>query len=258
MIKEYLYYLACNKHYSEHTIRRYSTVLRQFAGAMQGKRWSTISKDDIEQYVSTLSNESSTVGNVVSIIRSFYTWLCHHTALNDNPCRFVVSPKAAYLVPHTVSMEIIGKAVRQCCSTSIQIAIMLMSRCGLRVSEVLSLTIEAISDGKALIVGKGKKERYVFVPEYILNRIERICSRGLIFKNWDDRSFRKAIWLAFKNVGANVSPHMLRHAFASMCINQGMPINQIAMLLGHNDIRTTQRYLQSGCDTVRQSYYSIF
>lgn len=227
-------------------------------GAMQGKRWSTITRDDIEQYVSSLGNAASTAGNVVSVIRSFFTWLCHHSALVDNPCRYVVSPKAATLVPHSVSMDVIGNAVRRCGSVAIQTAIMLMSRCGLRVSEVLSLTKEAISDGKALIVGKGKKERYIFVPDYILNRIERICGGGLIFKNWDDRGFRKAIWIAFKNVGANVSPHMLRHAFASMCINQGMPINQIAMLLGHDDIRTTQRYLQSACETVRQSYNKIF
>lgn len=258
MINDFLYYLACNKRYSAHTIRRYSIVLHRFAAAMQGKRWSLISKEDIEQYISSLGNASSSVANVVSVIRSFFSWMMHHFPLSQNPCRFVSSPKIRSVVPHVVSMDVIGNAVRKCASVSVQVAIMLMARCGLRVSEVLSLSVEAIVDGKALIVGKGNKERYVFVPGYILNRIQSICSGGLIFKGWDDRGFRKAIWLAFRDAGANVSPHMLRHSFASMCINRGMPINQIAMLLGHEDIRTTQRYLQAGCETLRQSYNNIF
>lgn len=258
MIQEYLYYIACNKHYSPNTIKRYSVVLHRFAGAMQGKRWSTIAKEDIEQYISALGNASSSVANVVSVIRSFFSWLGHHYPLVENPCRFVASPKIKAIVPHPVSMQVVGNAVRRCASTSIQIAIMLMARCGLRVSEVLSLTKEAIVDGKALIVGKGRKERYVFIPDYILNRIQSICGGGFIFKNWDDRGFRKAIWLAFRNVGENVSPHQLRHSFATYCVNRGMPINQIAMLMGHDDIRTTQRYLQSGSEEIRKSYNNIF
>lgn len=258
MINEYLYYIACNKHYSPNTIRRYSVVLHRFAGAMQGKKWSTVSKKDIEQYVAALGNASSSVANVVSVIRSFYSWMMRHYPLSNNPARYIVSPKMPYIVPHTVDMNTIGVAVRRCASTSIQVAIMLMARCGLRVSEVLSLTKEAINNGKALIVGKGRKERYIFIPDYILNRIARICGGGLIFKNWDDRGFRKAIWKAFANVGANVSPHQLRHSFATYCVNQGMPINQIAMLMGHDDIRTTQRYLQSGSEEIRKSYNNIF
>lgn len=258
MINEYLYYIAYNKHYSPNTIKRYSNVLHHFAAAMQGKRWSTISKDDIEQYVSSLNNASSSIANVVSVIRSFFSWMGHHFPLCENPCRYVASPKIASIVPHPISMDIIANAVRHCASTSIQIAIMLMARCGLRVCEVLALTRESIKEGKALIVGKGNKERFVFIPDYILRLIEPICSKGLIFQNWDDRGFRKAIWLAFRAVGENVAPHQLRHSFATFCVNQGMPINQIAMIMGHDDIRTTQRYLQTGCDEVRKSYNNVF
>lgn len=258
MINEFLYYLAYNKRYSKHTVRRYSIVLHRFASAMQGKRWSTITRADIEQYISGLANASSSVANVVSVIRSFFSWIGHNFPLAENPCRFVVSPKVKSLIPHAVSMDLIGAAVSECASASVQVAIMLMARCGLRSSEVLSLSLDNIHEGKALILGKGKKERYIFIPDYILKRIQGICSGGLIFKNWDDRGFRKAIWLAFKNVGAEVSPHMLRHSFASFCVNQGMPINQIALLMGHEDIRTTQRYLQSGTELVKSSYNRIF
>lgn len=258
MIKEYLYYLASNKRYSENTIRRYEIVLHQFAGAMKGFTWSTIDKDMIEQYISGLALSSSSCANVVSILRSFFGWMCHHYGLTDNPCRYVVSPKIKSIIPHPISMDVIGRAVRHCSSISIQVAIMLMARCGLRVSEVLSLSLDRIKNGTALIVGKGNKERYVFIPDYIINRIQAICKRGLIFAKWDDRGFRKAIWMAFRNVGEYVSPHQLRHTFATWAINNGMPINQLAMLLGHDDIRTTQRYLLSDNDVVRTSYNRIF
>lgn len=253
MLKEYLTYLDKNKMYSPNTIRRYETVLSAFVKAMQGKRWSTIEREDIENYLASMNSKENTKSSCLSAIRGIFSYACTHYGLKENPCKFIASPKGRNNIPHVVDIDVIAKAIK-IAPKPIKLAILLMSRCGLRVTECLSLNVDTIQSGRILIVGKGKKERYVYLPKYIEELAFDVAEHGRAFTNYTDRSFRYAIWSVFKSLGYEVSPHMLRHTFASCMANNGMPLNHLQVLMGHSDIKTTQVYLHADSCKIKQSY----
>lgn len=157
-------------------------------------------------------------------------------------------------IPHVVAAEDIAAAMKEA-PKRIQLAIMLMHLCGLRVSECLSLAIEDIKEHRIIVRGKGKKERYVYVISIIEELAHELCSSGLLFPDTSDRQFRYDIYCAFRAVGVEMSPHMLRHTFASNMANAGIPLSHLAQLLGHESIKTTQIYLHADNTQVRKSYY---
>lgn len=257
MINEYLSYLANIKMYAANTIKRYAVCLRAFAVANQGNRWSAIQRTDVERFLASLSCAASTKANYLSVLRGFFSYLVHHRGLPANPCKYISSAKIRNRVPDVLPMSVIGNVIRKQSSTAVQLAILLMARMGLRVCEVLALRKSDIIDGRAKIHGKGGKERYIFVPSYVQTRIDRIACNDLLFEDWDDRAFRKAIWLAFHMCGVETHPHALRHSFASALANSGMPLNQLALLMGHESVKTTERYLHCASEQVKQNYLSI-
>lgn len=255
MIKEYLLYLTENKMYSVNTIRRYNTVLVAFAKAMNGKRWSNIQRQDVESYLANLQVSEASKSSCLSAIRGIFTFVCSHYGLSDNPCRYIASPKSKSTIPHIVDIDTISKAIQCTSDKEIKLAILLMSRCGLRVSECLSIDVDTIENGRLLVIGKGKKERYIYLPSYVETLAHEVRQNGKLF-TYSDRDFRYRIWQAFRNVGANVSPHMLRHTFATSMLNNGMQLPYLQSLLGHADIKTTQIYLHTDSKNVRSAYYS--
>lgn len=253
MLKEYLNYLAKNKMYSPNTLRRYETVLHAFVKAMNGKRWSTISREDVESYLASMETSENTKSSCLSAIRGAFAYACTHYGLQENPCRFIANPKAKAEIPHVVDVDVIAKAI-EIAPKPIKLAILLMSRCGLRVSECLGLDVDTIKDGKVIILGKGKKERYVYLPSYVESLAFEVAKHGKAFASYTDRGFRYAIWSVFHTLGYEVSPHMLRHTFASCMANNGMPLNHLQVLMGHSDIKTTQVYLHADSNRIKQSY----
>lgn len=143
--------------YSSNTIRRYNAVLVDFAHVMCGRSWSTITRNDIEQYIASKSSASeSTKASVLSAVRGVFRFACTHYGLPVNPARYISAPKLQKRVPHVVAADDITAAMKAA-PKRIQLAIMLMHLCGLRVSECLSLTIEDFKEHRIIIRGKGKR-----------------------------------------------------------------------------------------------------
>lgn len=254
MIKEYLLYLANNKMYSPNTIRRYNSVLVDFAHNMTGRTWSTITRQDIEKYIGAKNSSESTKASMLTAVRGVFAFACTHYGLKENPARFIAMPKLSKRIPHTLTTEEIDAAIKLA-SHKIKLAIMLMYLCGLRVSECLSLSIEDFNNHRIIVRGKGKKERYVYVLSHIEELAHEICESGLIFKGMTDRQFRYDIYSVFHAAGTEMSPHMLRHTFASNMANAGIPLTHLASLMGHSSIKTTQIYLHADNRQIRESYY---
>ena len=107
----------------------------------------------------------------------------------------------------------------------------------------------------AIIIGKGNKERNIYLSSLLITAIEcRGKKEGAIFEGWEDRGFRYAIFLAFERIGVRVSPHLLRHTFASRAINNGMRLDVLRELMGHTSIATTQIYLHTNSAIMQKEY----
>lgn len=261
MITEYINYLVYTRGYSANTARQYETSLRSFAKANGGRRWSEIKADDIVIYLASkkaAGASNNTIIANISAIRGLYNWMMIQYKLAENPAKYLVSPKKNKIIPHTINAEDIIKAVKQEPRKDIKLAIMMMASMGLRVSETRALKYEDInlSTAQAIVMGKGRKERCIYFPSYIIEIIKATGKKeGAIFDKWDDRGFRYAIYAAFKRIGVEASPHQLRHSFATRAINEGMRLDVLREILGHTSIATTQIYLHTS-NAVMQSEYN--
>lgn len=262
MITNYINYLRLRKGYSPCTCRTYTSCLRSFALAMQGKRWSTICKDDIDGFLAQLSKlgaKPSTITAYVSAIRGFYNYLVAVYGLDVNPARYLVSPKKVKSLPHTISMDDITKAIVNEPRQDVKVAIMLLASTGMRISELRLLTWGNVylDECSALIFGKGGKERYVYYPSVVAHALYALLGahKGYVFVGWQDRALRYAIWQAFKRVEVECSPHVIRHTFATESIKRGMDIHTLSKILGHDNIATTQIYLHNN---IQMSYNKIY
>ena len=188
MISQYIQYLVYTKGYSENTARQYETSLRSFARANNGRRWSEIKQEDITIYLANrkaLGASNNTIIANISAIRGLYNWMQRNYQLQDNPAKYIESPKKEKTIPHVINNIDIARAVENEKNEDIKLAIMLMSSCGLRVSECRNLRYEDIDmkAATAIIVGKGKKERNIFLPSYLISALEcRGKKEGNIFE----------------------------------------------------------------------------
>lgn len=260
MINEYIKYLVYTKSYSENTARLYGNVLRSFAMAMNGRRWSEITSEDIVNYLiikKTAGASNNTIVANISAIRGLYNWMMRNYPLKENPAKFIESPKKEKTIPHVLNADEIINAVQKEENPDIKLAIMIMTTTGMRVSEARTLTYEQInmSTAQAVVKGKGNKERTIFFPSYVVEAIKlRGKQEGEIFAGWQDREFRYAIFLAFDRIGVRMSPHLLRHTFASNAINRGMRLDVLREILGHTSISTTQIYMHTNNMAMQSEY----
>lgn len=264
MITKFIDYLVLTKGYSQNTARLYESELRAFAKAQNGRRWSQITSNDIILYLSnkkaTGASNNTIIANI-SAIRGIYNWMSRNYHLEVNPAKYIETPKREKTIPHTIDAKAIAQAVEGEDNKDIKLAIMLMASVGLRVSEVRGMKYEDIniSTSSVRILGKGKKERLVYLPTYITETIkERKKQEGEIFAGWQDRNFRYAIFQSFARIGVRCSPHMLRHSFAEQAINKGMRLDVLREVLGHTSIATTEIYLHANNNVVRSEYDKIY
>lgn len=261
MITDFINYLLYTRGYSINTARQYEASLRTFAKANGGRRWSEIKADDIVIYLANkkaAGASNNTIIANISAIRGLYNWMMIQYKLAENPAKYLVSPKKDKVIPHTINSEDIIKAVEQEPKREIKLAIMMMASMGLRVSEARTLKYEDInmSTAQAIVMGKGRKERCIYFPSYIIEILKATDKKeGAIFEGWEDREFRYAIYAAFKRIGVDASPHQLRHSFATRAINEGMRLDVLREILGHTSIATTQIYLHTS-NAVMQSEYN--
>lgn len=180
--------------------------------------------------------------------------------LEVNPTRYIESPKKEKTIPHVINSLDIARAIEHEKNEDVKLAIMLMCSCGLRVSECRNLRYEDIDmkAATAIIIGKGNKERNIYLPSLLITAIEcRGKKEGAIFEKWEDRGFRYAIYLAFERIGVRISPHLLRHTFASRAINNGMRLDVLRELMGHTSISTTQIYLHTNSAIMQNEYNKV-
>ncbi|MGE8564677.1 MAG: site-specific tyrosine recombinase XerD, partial [Acinetobacter bohemicus] len=227
------------------------------------------SSDDVADVLLTLTKQGKSprsIARSLSALRSFYKFLREQKLRSDNPVATHKTPKIGRSLPKDISEQEVEALIH---APDIATALGLRDRamlevlyaCGLRVTELLNLRLELINlkQGYLRIVGKGNKERLVPLGQMACEWIEKYLTeaRSQLYKFATDYVFltqhggimsRQNFWYAIKRyalqagVQAELSPHTLRHAFATHLLNHGADLRVVQMLLGHSDLSTTQIY----------------
>ncbi|MCL1076943.1 site-specific tyrosine recombinase XerD [Parashewanella spongiae] len=272
LIDTFLDDLWSNNGLSDNTLASYRTDLRHLDKFVQQKRASltTATRADIQDFLEKrfsdgASNASS--ARLLSSMRRLFRYLLTKKIITEDPTALVQSPKLSKRLPESLT-EIEVEKLLNAPSNNDPIEardaamLELLYATGLRVSELVSLTVEQLSlrQGVVRITGKGGKERLVPLGEIATEQVEQYINfvRNDLLKNKPSdvlfpskrgtQMTRQTFWHRIKTysiragINAHLSPHTLRHAFATHLLNHGADLRVVQLLLGHSDLSTTQIY----------------
>lgn len=272
MINNFKTYLTNNRGYSIHTATAYGKDLHDFAKwarmNMKTPTWSSVQITDIMTYVSDLHEQGksvSTINRHISSIRQFFNYLKKNGQLKENPARYIESLKRPYRIVNTIPTEAIQKALQKATGT-IRIMLLILSKTGVRVQEMLDIEVQDIEtqNGRIRIHGKGQKERYVYMRDAEIREVAEYAQGrpSRIFGEITQRQVRTAVYetLRYHTNARQLSPHAIRHTFATNMAKNGANVTTIATILGHESIKTTQKYIDLGQNNIREQQlkYSQF
>lgn len=286
-LQSFVEYLQIEKNCSDYTMRHYQKDIEQFMVFMKQQsldRFAAVSYADVRLYLSKLHEKGyarRTVARKLSCLRSLYRFLDREKMIAGNPFAIVSTPKANLSLPHFFYKEELDQLfsvfdVSAPLGQRNQAILELLYATGIRVSECCGLT-EADLDfqiGVALVRGKGRKERYVPIGSFALEAIERYIQDGrrtllgkaqnptdALFLNYrgsrlSERSVRTVLNGLMKKAALNIhiSPHVLRHTFATHLLNAGADLRAVQELLGHAHLSTTQIYTHVTKERLREVY----
>jgi integrase/recombinase XerC len=265
-IDQFLDYQRSYRNHSPLTVSTYRCDLRQFCQWLKGRvghlpEPSAITRELVMQYAVTLSGRAAaTVCRKITVLSVFFGFLMDLGELNSNPARRIPLPKPASRIPNAISEEDAQQLIGAAESPFERAMLLLMLTAGLRRSEVGAIRLEDVDlENEALLVrGKGAKQRMVpLMPqtaEAIRNYLAArpnvdqpylfLSPQGQRLANdFLNRTLRRI--LARAGLAKRITPHMLRHTFATHLVRNGVDVRTVQELLGHSDLETTANYLHS-------------
>jgi integrase/recombinase XerD len=288
-LDEFLVFLAVEKGASSNTIAAYKNDLQQLADYIgshgNSKTWQKLIRSDIQDFILDLKERGYTetsVARKVAAVRSFFAFLAAEGSINANPTEGLSSPRVGKALPKAITPNEVDELLEQPARRSTPEArrdramLELLYATGMRVTELVSLNMENLNmDPRSPFVrcvGKGAKERSIPIHEHALEALSGYLEEGrplmvrdraefaLFVNRRGERLTRQGFWLILKgyaksaNLGGDVTPHTLRHSFATHMLRGGMPLRNVQEMLGHANISTTQVYTHLTSDHVREVY----
>ena len=287
LIERFVEYLQIEKGYSEHTIRNYKSDIEIFLEYLTERSIKVNNEKDLEQLQSIdirgflasryKVNKSSSSQRRLSAIKTLYKFMLKRAMITENPSEIISSPKGEKPLPKSISVDEVFALIHSIDKNDVlslrdRAMIELMYGSGLRVSELVSVNISDLDlkNCTLKVLGKGKKERIVPLGSYSVESINEYLRRRpeLIKRDTDalflnksgkkitTRSVARIIkkYLIKCALNKNVSPHTLRHSFATHLLGSGADIRFIQELLGHSSLSTTQRYTGASIEHLMQIY----
>ena len=274
-IKSYQSYLRIERGLSKNTIENYTFDLERLCLFLNENAISIspiqISEETIQHFIYSVSKEVNprSQARIISGLKSFFSYLIFEDYRSDNPMELIETPKTGRKLPDTLSVEEIDSLI-----TAIDLSsnegernramLETLYGCGLRVSELVSLKISDLffEEGFIKITGKGNKQRFVpignLTQKYIHIYKDHIRTHLVIKKGHEDTLFlnrrgnqlsRAMIFTIIKDLATkielnkSISPHTLRHSFATHLLENGADLRSIQLMLGHESITTTEIYV---------------
>lgn len=273
-IVDYLHYLQIERGLSLNTRKGYERDLHKYIMFLKIQKvdtWQLIDRYLIMEYLQTLHNEnnsSATIIRMISSLRGFHQFLRQERFTDHDPMQHIESPKKAQKLPSTLSVEEVTALIETPDTTKPlgirnRTILEVMYATGLRVTELVDLKIGDLhlSIGLLQTIGKGDKERIIPLGDYAIQWIEKYLEEArpiLIKKNQNETHLfvnhhgkplsRQGVWKNLKQIvqeagiNKNITPHTLRHSFATHLLENGADLRIVQELLGHADISTTQIY----------------
>jgi integrase/recombinase XerD len=261
-LDNFISYLAAERGASRHTIEAYNRDIMHFFKYLEENALDISKRESAERYLRHLRETGKKTRSIVrafSAIRSFFNFLIADGKITNNPLEDVEMPKYQPPIPDVLSEQEMVALIEQPEGTKTSLrdrtVLELLYATGLRVSELIQLKKSDVNlEGGFLIAsGKRSKERVVPIGEYskmaIMDYIEKEKPKGtyLFPNNRGGMLTRQAIWKLIKKYSSkidkfNVSPHTIRHTFATHILEGGADLRSVQILLGHEDISTTQIY----------------
>lgn len=279
-IKEFIEYLIIEKKLSNNTIMSYTNDLKLYNEYIK-KQFNNISKEDIIKFIAYLNNKklsSKTINHTIGTVKNFHNYISLKYNLK-NVSLNIKRLKMNKDLPKTLTIDEINILLdidcRNCFDYRNKAMLELMYSAGLRVSELLELNVNDIdlNDNVVKVFGKGSKERIVPIGDYATIALRkyineyRICliKKGIItdklFLNNHGREMSRSGFFKLikkmaieKGIKKEISPHTIRHSFATHLLEGGADIRSIQELLGHENMSTTQIYTHVRNDIMRDNY----
>ena len=273
LIDNFIDNIWLEKGLSKNTLSAYNQDLLKFTLWLKGSSLKNVDRIKLLDYLAYRFEQgynSRSTARALSSLRSFYAFLVEKNFISENPTSKIDSPKLGSSLPKILSEEDVNKLIN---APDIKSPIGLRDRamlellyaCGLRISELISLNVLNLNSRQGLVsvMGKGEKERLLPMGEEALERVSDYLTygRNQFLKENQSSSFlflskrgtgmtRQAFWYRIKEyalksgVDKSLSPHTLRHAFATHLLNHGADLRTIQLLLGHTSLSTTQIYTE--------------
>ncbi len=277
IVAQYLEYLELEKGLSQNTIDAYRRDLSEFSKNVESV--DAINRMTINGYIRTLRERKLAATSIIrkiASLRGFFKWAFATGIINKNPASTLEQPKIPQRLPKIISIKEIDEILHDGLTLMEQTIIELLYSCGLRVSELVNLKIGDVDLSSKYVrcFGKGSKERIVPMGEKAKNIIkEYMPARELLVKKFNLNTKRlfimetgrfitrqdvyTLIHARGKLIHKNISPHTLRHSFATHLLENGADLRVVQELLGHSDVSTTQLYTHISKKRLKDVYFSI-
>ena len=267
-LRSFFDYLFIEKGLSKNTIKAYEVDIERFIQWLKQNNKSdylNAKETQINKYISYLFKKhlkSSSINRKISSIKAFYLFLMKKNILKVSPIAEIVTPKQEKYLPTSMSESEIEKLLKSP-NTKLKIEkrdramIEMLYATGMRISELVNLKITNLDIQRCVVkvLGKGSKERLIPFGEAALEALndymkdrQDSSSKEIFLSNRGTKMSRQAFWSRMKvylrreGLKDSISPHTLRHAFATHLLNRGADLRSVQLLLGHSDLSTTQIY----------------
>ncbi len=267
-LRSFFTFLYVEKGLSKNTIESYSNDINDFLSWLNKRNiqdYKEISELVVNEYVAYLFNKalkSSTVNRKISSLKSFYLFLIKKKIISSSPLSEIITPKKEHHLPSSMSEDEVERLLR---SPNIELdienrdkaMIEMLYATGMRISELINLKITDIDLERSVlkVLGKGSKERLIPFGEKALDSLnsylekrKKSLAKEVFISNRGKKMTRTGFWqrikiyLSREGLKDSISPHTLRHAFATHLLNRGADLRSVQLLLGHSDLSTTQIY----------------
>ncbi len=290
-IEEFLTHLSGERGCSENTISAYRVDLTQFKEYL-GRRlsgdedalWGRVAKNDIISYIMYLKGDreyaAATSARKVAAIRSFFHFLVAEGLIRDDPTATLDSLRVKKHLPKPMTVQDVDKLLDEAAKLITpkglrdRAILELLYATGMRVSEVVSLRVDDVNLASASVRcwGKGSKERVIPMHQQAVASIRDYVEKGRtqLVKDADEKTLflnmrgrpltRQGLWLVFKEyvekagLSPEITPHTLRHSFATHMLDRHADLINVQKLLGHTSISTTQVYTHVSSERLREAY----